>query len=383
MITLENRRGAALMTALLAVAIITVAIAAGLSLVSAERRTVTDQQLQARALGIAQQGLDAYLRHPENPAFRPGRTTTTPPHDNDTAWIPVNVTTGDTAIVIPRLYRRPSATTGDTMYVISSLGREGARNIKGMPTPSRTVAEIVTWSGAYVPIRAGWMSLTGIQKNGSSGTLSGVDASSTPCLPGGNLAGVTVPARVPGGGSGYQSNGSGNVLSGSPPLDTLSIGGTPKAAADSIAKTGIDWSRWSQGLDLPNVWRTSDHGGAFPSFSDTTYYPIIYVNGNVPSLPNGRGLLIVSGSMTMNGSTHWNGIVLIGGGVTANGNDNVQGAVLSGLNMMIDTTATTIASLGNGTKTIQYNSCAVKKALAGTHALVPRRDTWMDNWKTF
>lgn len=384
MITLKNRRGAALMTAILAVAIITVAIAAGLSLVSAERRTVTDQQLQARALGIAQQGLDAYLRHPENTAFRPGgRVTHTPPYDNDTAWIPVNVATGDTAIIVPRLYRRPSATTGDTMYVISSLGRQGLRTIKGTPAPSRTVAEVVTWTGAYVPIKAGWMSLSGIQKNGSSGTLSGVDASSTPCLPGGDMAGVTVPTTLPDGSAGYTTTGSGNALSGSPPLDSMSIGATPTAAADSIAKTGIDWARWSQGLDLPNVWRTSDHGGAFPSFADPSYYPVVYVNGDVPDLPNGRGLLVISGSLTMNGYTTWDGIVLVGGGVTANGNDNVEGAVLSGLNLMINPTPIGAASLGNGTKIIQYNSCEVKKALSGTHALVPRRGTWMDNWKTF
>jgi hypothetical protein len=166
-------------------------------------------------------------------------------------------------------------------------------------------------------------------------------------------------------------------------MDTLSIGSSPTAAADSIAKTGIDWARWSQGLDLPNVWRTSDHGGQFPDFSNPSYYPIVYVNGDVPNLPNGRGLLVISGSLTMNGYTTWDGIVLVGGGVTANGNDNVEGAVLSGLNLMISPTPIGAASLGNGTKIIQYNSCEVKKALAGTHALVPRRGTWMDNWKTF
>lgn len=383
MTRLTNRRGAALMTALLAVAIITVAVAAGLSLVSAERRTVSDQQLQARALGIAQQGLDAYLRHPENPAFRPGRTTHTPPRDRDTAWIPVNVTTGDTAIVIPRLYRRPSSGTGDTMYVISSLGRQGIRSVKGTPAPSRTVAEVVTWTGAYVPVKAGWTSLSGIVKNGTAGTLSGIDASGTPCLAGGDIAGVTVPTTLPDGSAGYTATGSGSALSGNPPLDSLSIGATPTAAADSIAKTGIDWSRWSQGLDLPNVWRTSDHGGQFPDFSDPNYYPIVYVSGDVPDLPNGRGLLVVSGSLTMNGTTTWDGIVLVGGSVTANGNDDVEGAVLSGLNLLINPTPIGAAALGNGTKIIQYNSCEVTKALAGTHALVPRRGTWMDNWKTF
>ena len=381
---LRNRRGVALMTAILAVAIITVAVAAGLSLVNSERRTVNDQQLAARALGIAQQGLDAYLRHPENTAFRPGgRVTHIPARDNDTAWIPVNVATGDTAIVIPRLFRRPG--TGDTMYVISSLGKQGIKVVKGTPAAERTVAEVVTWSGAHVPIKAGWMSLTGISKNGASGTLSGTDASATPCLPGGDVAGVSVPTTLPDGTPGYTSNGGGgsNVLSGNPPLDNSSLGPSPTSAADSLAKAGIDWARWSQGLDLPTVWRTGDHGGAFPDFSDPNYYPTVYVQGDLPSLPNGRGLLVVSGSLTMNGLTHWNGIVLIGGAVTANGNDNVQGAVLSGLNLLINPAPIGVAALGNGTKTIQYNSCEVAKALSGTHALVPRRGTWMDNWKTY
>lgn len=383
---LKQRPGFALPTAILTVAIMTVALAASFTLISSERRTVDDQQLQVRALGIAQQGIEAYLRHPENPAFRPGRAVHMPPLDNDTAWIPVNTTTGDTAIVIPRMFRVSTSPFADTMFVISSLGKQGIGVIKGTPPAERTVAEIATWTGATVPVKAGWMSLTGVNKNGGSGTLSGTDASSPACLPGGNVAGVSVPTLVPDGSGGtlpgYTQSGGQSPLSGSPPLDTTSLGSSPSSAADSIAKTGIDWARWSQGLDLPNVWRTSDHGGSFPDFSDPNYYPIVYVNGNAV-MPSGQGLLVVSGTLTMNGLTHWNGIVLIGGTVTANGNDNVQGAVLSGLNLLINPSPIGVASLGNGTKIIQYNSCEVAKALAGTKALVPRRGTWMDNWKTY
>jgi len=377
------RRGFAIPTVLLVIVILTVVLAAGFTIISTERRTVDDQQAQVRALGIAQQGMDAYLRHPENPTFRPGRTVHLPPANYDTAWVPVN--TSDTAIVIPRIMRKSTTTTVDTMYVISSLGVQGGGLIAGTPRARRAVAELASWtSGAVVPVKAGWMSLTGVSKNGVSGTLSGIDAASPPCGGPAAVAGVSVPTTVVNGGtpqSGY--SGPSNPLSGSPPLDTTSLGGTTQNASDSLAKTGIDWSRWSQGLDLPNVWRTGDHGGAFPDFSDPNYYPIVYVSGDLPDLPNGRGLLVVSGSLTMNGNTHWDGIVMVGGGVTANGNDNVQGAVLSGLNVMLGATNVPIASLGNGTKTIQYNSCEIKKALAGTKALVPRRGTWVDNWATY
>ena len=381
----RRRDGFALVAALLVIAFITIAAAAGFILVSSERRTADDQSQQVIALGIAQQGIEAYIRHPENAAFRPGRTVHLPPLNYDTAWVPVNPATGDTAVVIVRLLHASTASTGDTMYVLSALGMRAMQGVKGTPPARRAVAEIMTWSGgATVPLKAGWLSLSGVTKNGASGTLSGIDASSPPCLSGGNVAGVTVPKTIPNGAgttSGY--TGSTTPLSGNPPLDTTSLGSSPSAAGDSLSKTGLDWAEWSQGLNLPNVWRTSDHGGSFPSFTDPTYYPIVYVNGDVPNLPNGRGLLVVSGSLTMNGNTQWSGIVLVGGSVTANGNDNVQGAVLSGLNLMIDTTSVGVASLGNGTKTIEYNSCEVKKALSGTRALIPRRGTWTDNWKTY
>jgi hypothetical protein len=375
----SNRPGMAVPMAILSIAVMTIALMTGFMLISSERRTVDDQQAQVRALGIAQQGLDAYLRHPENPTFRPGRTVHMPPWSNDTAWVPVN--TRDTAIVIPKLFRTSTLVNADTMYVISSLGYLGGKYLRGTPTARRAVAEMATWTmGATLPIKAGWMSLSGIQKNGVSGTLSGNDDASPPCGGPGNVAGVSVPTAVPSG-AGYQ--GPLDPLSGNPPLDNTTLGLTPATAADSMKKSGIDWLRWSQGLDIPNVWRTADHGGTFPSFSNPASYPIVYVSGNLPDLPTGRGLLIVSGNLTINGSTSWDGIILVGGGVTANGNNNVQGAVLSGLNAIIDPTSVPIASLGNGTKTIQYNSCEVKKAMAGMRALVPRRGTWVDNWATF
>lgn len=375
MLKLKCRPGFAIPTAMLAIAIITIALAASFTLVSAERRTVNDQQLQVRALGIAQQGIEAYLRHPENPAFRPGRTVNMPPLDSDTAWIPVNVATGDTAIVIPRLYRVSTTTAADTMYVISSLGRQGGRTIQGTPPAVRTVAEIVTWTGAVLPLKAGWTSLTGLSKNGAAGTLSGNDAAAPVCTTIGNVAGVSVPLLP-----GYV--GSQAPLQGHPPLDSSSLGLTPQSAADSMAKSGVDWAEWSQGLNLPNVWRTSDHGGAFPSFTNPAYYPTVYVNGDVV-MPTGRGMLVVSGNLTINGSTSWDGFVLIGGGVTSNGNNTINGAMISGLNVMLTGISPGPSSIGNGNKTVQFNSCEVKNALAGSKVLVPRHGTWMDNWKTY
>jgi len=369
----HDRRGTALITAMLVIVMMTVALAGGFALVSAEQRTIGDQQSQVAALGVAQQGLDAYLRHPENAAFRPGRTVNLPPRDNDTMWVPVNAATGDTAIVIARLFRKSTLTTVDTVYALRSIGRRGIVGLKGTPPAQRTIAELVSWStSAKAPVKAAWLSLSGMSKNGVSGTISGTDA--TPSCGSGNLAGVSVP-RVPG------YDGPNNPVSGSPAVDTNSLGFTSQSGADSLTAAGLDWANWSQGSNLPNVWRTSDHGGAFPSFTDTTYYPVIYVNGDV-TLPDGRGMLIVSGSLTINGSTNWNGMLLVGGTVTSNGNNDIEGAVMSGLNIMLGQTVAA-TSLGNGNKTFQYSSCEVKKAMGGAKAFVVRQRTWTDNWKMY
>lgn len=53
----RGRRGFALPTAVLVIAMLTIMVASGLSLVSAERRSVADQKSQISAFQIAEQGL--------------------------------------------------------------------------------------------------------------------------------------------------------------------------------------------------------------------------------------------------------------------------------------------------------------------------------------
>jgi hypothetical protein len=68
----------------------------------------------------------------------------------------------------------------------------------------------------------------------------------------------------------------------------------------------------------------------------------------------------VDGDLTLGGGFTWNGIILATGSVTLNGGGgpnaiNIQGQVLSGTSTITDVTL-------NGSNTITYNSCYVKKA---------------------
>src|SRR3954447_16566543 len=57
----SERRGFAIPIAILLIAALTIMIAGGFSLVSAERRSVADQKSQISAFRIAEQGLELYL----------------------------------------------------------------------------------------------------------------------------------------------------------------------------------------------------------------------------------------------------------------------------------------------------------------------------------
>jgi Tfp pilus assembly protein PilX len=56
-----KRRGFAIPTALMVISVLTIMVAGGFSLVSAERRSVADQKSQISAFRIAEQGLELYL----------------------------------------------------------------------------------------------------------------------------------------------------------------------------------------------------------------------------------------------------------------------------------------------------------------------------------
>jgi len=90
-------------------------------------------------------------------------------------------------------------------------------------------------------------------------------------------------------------------------------------------------------------------------------------------------MLIVTGTLTLNGSVGWRGVLLVGNDITSNGNNGVQGATVSGLNVKLGTYVPD-PSTANGTKEYNYNSCEVAKATTTMGALVTLRNTWVDNW---
>jgi Tfp pilus assembly protein PilX len=85
----------------------------------------------------------------------------------------------------------------------------------------------------------------------------------------------------------------------------------------------------------------------------------------------GYGVLLVKGDLELGGGFQWNGIILVTGSVTLNGGGgnpiNIYGQIFSGTSTLTDVTV-------NGSNTIGYDSCKVKKAMAGSPLKVV-------NWK--
>jgi hypothetical protein len=270
----------------------------------------------------------------------------------DTAVIAM--TGGVATVTLTRL--RPVKGSQSGLYVARSRGIETVGAYAGTPQGVRTVAQYVLWEPAPMQVLAGWTALSGLQQNGGAGTLGGIDL----CGDSAAIAGVVVPVNP-----GY----TGKVIAvGDPPVDSV--------APDSVA---IDWNGIVNGnVITPTIIIP---GGSFPTaamFADTTFYPIIRINGDFTIPTSGQGMLIVTGNLTVNGSTSWKGVLLVGGDITSNGSNGIQGATVSGLNVKLGTYVPT--STGNGTKQYNYNSCEVAKTNTSLGALVTLRNTWVDNW---
>jgi hypothetical protein len=350
-----ERRGFAIPVAILVIAVLTIMIAGGFSLVSAERRSVADQKSQISAFRIAEQGLELYLVRRDS-LLKGTPNYTRVPSAKDS--VRIAMTGGYADVSLTRLRAPRGSQSG--LYVVRSKGVETAGAYAGTPQGVRTVAQYVLWEPAPMQVLAGWTALSGLQKNGAAGTLGGADA----CGDSAAVAGVVVPVNP-----GY--TGSTAATSGSPAIDSV--------PPDSVH---IDWNGIVNGGAItPTI---TIPGGSFPAqtaFNDTTYYPIIFIKATDYTIPIsglGRGMIIATGNLTISGSTAWKGVMLVGGDITSNGDNGIQGAVVSGLNVKLGTYVP--SSTANGTKDYQYNSCEVAKATTTNGALVTLRNTWVDNW---
>ena len=360
-IALDKRReGFALPMAILLIGFMTAGLVGGFMRQSNERSIVNSGASQTTAFAVAEAGLEDYIAA--------GTTTST--------TVQYTYAKG-TATVVATQIKAAASATDTAIWLVRSTGVANGGTGKNPPA-RRTVAQLAYKFVPQMQVLSSWTSLSGLDKSGASGSISGADA-----------CGVVTPAKagttVPDGGY----DGHTTAVSGNPAID---YSGTQ---AELAAEIKIDWAGIVAATSIsPDViycrpgttgyYSTLSPCGAFPASSafTSTYWPTILINGSSPLPADGHGLLIVTGDLDLNGGDTWDGIILVGGIITDNGNGGISGAVVTGLNVKIGQTVGE-SSIAHGTKDYAFNSCDVAKATQGMSKLNVVKNSWMDTWSAW
>jgi hypothetical protein len=346
-------------------ALMAVAVAITYTRISSERRTGADGQASLGAFAVAQSGLNRFLANINGkPALAAGVVQT------------VNYTDlpGGTARVDMVMLRESTITLLPAVYAITSRGTytAGRRYNALTPPAERTVGTYALWTPTPFDLNAAVTSLSGLDKAGTAGALDGNDrcaGSGMPAIPG-----VAVPDGTF---SGQSSPINGNPDNAPDEIGTPGTGGTAKDEVD------IDWNGIVNGNVMPpNYVYPTWPGTGSPGMAD---WPVVRVNGDLTLPSSGKGILIVTGDLTINGATPprtWEGLVLVGGQITINGNMAIYGATITGLNVKLGVNVPQ-QSITNGTKTLQYDSCALNRALGKVGSIQRVRNGWTDTWSSY
>ena len=279
-----------------------------------------------------------------------------------------------------------------SLFMVEALGQRN--DASGTQVARRKLGTIIRLASANISVNAGLTALGDVLVSGNS-TVSGNDATPSEwtaagvtCPPTANVAGVRYNGTLDQKGS--------STISGSPKtqldatLDSTNIFGGTNFAALKAMRTLTLTSNVS-GLAAavtgsPAVCNTSvqTNWGAptdktSPCFN---YFPIIYHYGDlsVSGSGEGQGILLVEGNLTVQGRVDFYGPVIVTGGVDVRGtgSDDVKfyGGILA-QNVTLDDSRLT------GNATVNYSSCAIRRALQGS-AVPTRLDqrSWAQLYET-
>jgi hypothetical protein len=368
------RRGAVLPLVVIVLAVMAVAVAISYARISAERAIAADSQAHVGAFGVAQSGLNRFL----------STINGKPPVPNTWPANPVIQTVtyadlpGGTAQVQLAMLRESTNTLLPAVYSISSRGLYTAarRFDSRSPAAERTVATYALWTPAPFDLNAGVTSLAGFTANGSSSHYSGIDR----CGVMGNIPGVAVPG--PSGGPG-NFTGATNTIDGTPEDIPINMG-TPTPGGTAKDEVEIDWAGIVAGTAFPATYNYPANPWPAMASPGMLDWPVVRVDGNLVMPGSGKGILIVTGNLTWNGTPNktWEGLVLVGGTLTGNGQSFIYGAVMTALNVKLGI-AVPDFDVGNGIKTWQYDSCSLTRALGRIGSIQRVRNGWTDTWSSY
>ncbi len=266
-----------------------------------------------------------------------------------------------------------------TTFAISSTGSTGSSLNLG--SRRRTGLTVRTNSATFSPIAALTSGLTNKLTQSGSAYVTGQDANPTgwSCPP---VAGTLPGIAVPDSNNTNWQNSSSSANVGTPPVLETPV------AADSMtyrrfggftyneltAKANVVFAASSNGSSIePTLlggacnrtaqknwgepWRPPAVGAVSAC---TTYFPIIWAKGNFQfSGGRGQGIMLVDGNFTSSGGTEFVGLIIVKGAVTTSGGGmKLKGAMLS-------QGSTGSSNTMSGSTVIQLSRCAINAAFSG------------------
>ena len=263
----------------------------------------------------------------------------------------------------------------DNVWLVESLGKRTDK--AGTELARRSLGQLIELNVINLPVSAGLTAIGRVTLSGNS-TVSGYDQ--TP--PGWSAAGVSCPPLDSV--SGVRYNGT-LTQQGSATLN-----GDPARNNDNTLNSSniFGTNSFDQLKAMATLILTSDISGLAPATTgsparcntsvennwgapeDATnacfnYFPIVYHNGDlsISGTGSGQGILLVEGNLNVQGRIDFYGPVIVTGGVNIRGTGSDDVKFYGGV-MAQDVTLDDSRLTGNAT--VNYSSCAIKRALQGS-----------------
>ena len=332
----------------------------GLTRAATDVQIAVASQAAGQAAVVARSGLQTYL----GTVALDGCGRALRPPDGDSVRINV---VGGYSDVVAQVVRRPPDTLANWLYLVRSVGHVIWPGTGATPVANRTVAQFAEWQSGQLALPAAFTAVNGLTRtSGGTGQLHGSDEHGTSGCATLARRSLRVAGTVPG-------------LSGFDLTGGSAQGGG--AAADIVTDARIDWAAvLTAGRIVPDYTSIQTDDGT---------YPLQLVSGNATlgsagGTTIGRGLLIVSGDLTVLGtSVQWWGVILVGGVLRFDADDQrFDGFVASGLNRQLGMPVPT-GSIGGDYTDIDYNSLYVHLAMRPLTGFAPVANAFIEHWATY
>jgi hypothetical protein len=365
---MTDQRGVALPMAIFALVVIGLLVAGTFFASRLEQQSGQNTLFASQAAEAAEAGLSDAL----GSSYSTAASLQAIPVGNNSGWTTVSLASGIA-------YTESVDRLTSSVYLYRSVG---SRQSAGATVATRSVGLLVRLVSMNIAVNAGLTALGDVTVGGNS-TVSGTDATppewtaaGVSCPPTADVTGVRYNGTLTQSGSSSITGQPANQLD--PSLNGSNIfGGTDFAslkALRTLTLTGNISGLAPAVIGSPAVCNTSleNNWGAptdqtSPCFN---YFPVIYHYGDlsISGSGAGQGILLVEGNLNVQGQIDFYGPVIVTGGVNVRGTGSDDVKFYGGI-LAQDVTLDDSRLTGNAT--VNYSSCAIRRALQGSAVPTP------------